>query len=55
MPKYNHRFATAAEVEEQLADWYMGSLVNGKVKDHAFSYDPCLVTLQAAMHVMSEE
>ena len=64
IPKYNRRFAKAAdyafplprypETEEQLADWYMGSLTNGKVKDCAFGHDPRLVTLQAAMQVTAE-
>ena len=65
MPKYNRRFAMAADyaftlprnakTEEQLADWYMGSLTNGKVKDRAFGHDPRLVTLQAALQVTAEE
>ncbi len=65
VPHYNRRFRKAAAfaypaprnagTEEMLADRYMGSLCNGKVKDRLFAHDPRLVTLQAAMGVATDE
>ena len=65
IPRYNRRFAKAAEhayplprnavVEEELADHYMGSLRDGKIKDKVFAQDPRLVNLQAAMQAAVDE
>ena len=66
IPAYNRKYARAAamaypivprpaDVEEALAEAYMGSLMDGKVKDRVFAADPRLVTLQAAQNMAAEE
>lgn len=65
VPGYNRRFSKLADyayplprapdTEELVTDWYLGSLMAGKVRDRAFAHDPALVTLAAAMQVTSEE
>lgn len=66
LPAFNRRFKKAAEmafpqlprapdVEEDLADWYMGGLCDRAVKDFVFGHNPRLVTLAAAQTAAYEE
>jgi hypothetical protein len=65
IPTYNRRYKMDADYayplpraamdEETLADMYMGSLKEGKVKDKVFGADPRLVTLHDSQRVAAEE
>ena len=66
LPAFNRRFKKAAEmafpqlprapdVEEDLADWYMGGLREKAVKDFVFGHNPRLVTLAAAQTAAYDE
>ena len=52
---FAHPLPRAADIEEEVTDGYLGSLLKGRVKDRCFAHDPQLVALQVAMQVAADE
>ena len=48
-------FPRAGEIERTLTEYYVGSLVNGKIKDSVFDAEPRIVVLQTAMDAAAAE
>ena len=65
IPTFNRRFLKAAahaypiprdaEIEEQLTERYLASLLPGKIRERCFNHDPRLVDLNAATTAASNE